>query len=87
MEDLLRINDRTATDAIVTLEDGGDLVSAEPLVVRGVDEENDLLDVLVLHRPRGRFRVIVLVVGTAVDPENTAQSLNVVLESEFVNRL
>ena len=70
MEDLLRINDRTATDAIV-----------------GVDEENDLLDVLVLHSPRGRFRVIVLVVGTAVDPENTAQSLNVVLESEFVNRL
>lgn len=74
-------------NAIVALENNGDFVRPEALVVLGVYEENDLFNTLILYAARSRFRVKVLVIGTAVYSEHTAQRFDIMLVPELVNSL
>lgn len=71
--------------AIITSQDVLDLVSAEPFVIVSIDVEDGGTDFLILHRPQGRGRPKVLVIGAAVYPENPTERLDLVLEAEFMN--
>lgn len=70
--------------AIITLKDIGGLVCAEPLVVIRMDMENQGRDVLILPDTRSGFGREMLIISASVDPEDPAESLNTVLETEFM---
>lgn len=71
--------------AIVTLEDVGDFISAQPFVVIRMDMENQRSNLLILPDAWGGFSREMFVISASVDPENAAERFNVVLETQLMD--
>lgn len=71
--------------AIVTLEDVGDFISAQPFVVIRMDMENQRSNLLILPDAWGGFSREIFVISASVDPENAAERFNVVLETQLMD--
>ena len=74
-------------DAIVALEDIGDLVGSDTFVTVGVDLQDRLLDALVFFDPGSGFGIEVLVISASIHVQNTAERLDAVLETELMDRV
>ena len=75
----------TDADAIVTPEDVGDFISAQPFVVIRMDMENQRSNQLILPDAWGGFGREMFVISASVDPENAAERFNVVLETQLMD--
>ena len=75
----------TDTDAIVTLQDVGNLVSSDALNVVSIDLKDGLSDTLVLLDSGSGLRVEVLVISAVVYVKHPAGRLNAVLEAELMD--
>ena len=71
--------------AIVTSEDVGDFISAQPFAVICMDMENQRSNMLVLPDAWGGFGREMFVISASVDPENAAERFNAVLETQLMN--
>ena len=69
----------TDADAIITLKDVSDLVSAKPFVVIGIDLKDYPGNILILLCTISRFRIVMFVIGAAVDTEDLAENLDIML--------
>ena len=66
-------------DAIITLKDVSDFVSAKPFVVIGIDLKDYPGNILILLCTISRFRIVMFVIGAAVDTEDLAENLDIML--------
>ena len=74
----------TDVNAIVTLEDIGDLISSDTFVAVGIDLQDRLLYALVFFDPGSGFGIEVLVISASIHVQNTAERLDAVLETELM---
>ena len=73
--------------AIITLKNVSNLVGAETFVVVGINLEDQSGDLLILFGTISRLRFVMLIVSASIDVENSANSFNIVLETELMNSL
>ena len=71
--------------AIITLKNISCLVSAEPFVVISIYMKDKLTYLLILRCPRRRGGMEMLVVSTPVDIQDTAESFDTMLKTQFMN--
>lgn len=71
--------------AIVTPENVGDFISAQPFVIIRMDMENQRSNMLVLPDAWGGFSREMFVISASVALENTAERFNIVLETQLMN--
>lgn len=70
--------------AIITSEDICDLVCADRFVIIRIDLKDDTLDISILLCSGRRLRAEMLVVGAAVYFKDPAQSLDIMLKTQFM---
>ena len=63
----------TDVDAIITLKDISDLISAKTLLIVGMDLQNEPCNLLILFCTVSGFRGVVLIVSASVNTENLAK--------------
>lgn len=73
--------------AIITLKDVLDFVCSQAFVEIGVNMQKDALYTLVFTNAGSRLSSKMLVISAPVDTQNTAESLDVMLETELVDGL
>ena len=74
-------------DAIITLEDVGNLVSSYAFIAVGIDLKDGMPDALVLLDTGSRLGVEVLVISAAVYVKHPAERLDAASEAELMDRV
>ena len=69
---------------LVKMIEAGDFISAQTFIVIRMDMEDQRSDLLVLFDARGGFRWEMFIISASVDPENAAERLDAVLETQLM---
>ena len=75
----------TDMDAIITSEDVSDFIGAKPLIIISIDMEDRRFDLLILNRSGSRFGVEMLVIRAPIHPQDSAQSLDIMLKTQLMD--
>lgn len=72
-------------DAIITLKNEGNFICTKPFVIIGINMEDQGCNALILSDARSRFRRKMLIVGASVNPQDSTERFNVMLEPKFMD--